>query len=306
MLSSHLWSKLPTQDDAGITVDPGGFAFANGGFACTTRDLARFGQLLLDGGCVDGQQVVPEAFAADVLAGGDTAAATGSHFQAVHEGGSYRSQWWVTGDDHGVVYGAGIHGQYLWVDPRAEVVVAKFGAHPEAVSAEALRQNAALMRWLVARYSHVRSSPGSCVHSTADHRQTDPLRTLLGGRPGARAVEIEASPADPPAAQLGPCTSCLLPLHVLVCTAPVDITRSHRGWTRNRGAVIGMTAVVSALSHSATAVGQSTIVSVAWNHLQAQLPVAHVDIEVPALQVTAAAGDRDVDNGAVPEHGQVR
>ncbi len=153
VLSSHLWSKLPTQDDAGITVDPGGFAFANGGFACTTRDLARFGQLLLDGGCVDGQQVVPEAFAADVLAGGDTAAATGSHFQAVHEGGSYRSQWWATGDDHGVVYGAGIHGQYLWVDPRAEVVVAKFGAHPEAVSAEALRQNAALMRWLVARYS---------------------------------------------------------------------------------------------------------------------------------------------------------
>ncbi len=152
-LSTRLWSRLRTQDDAGITVDPGGFAFANGGFACTTRDLARVGQLLLDRGVVDGHQIVPEAFAADVLAGGDTVAAAGSHFQAVHEGGSYRSQWWVTGDDHGVVYGAGIHGQYLWVDPQAEVVVAKFGAHPEAVSAEALRQNAALMRWSVARHS---------------------------------------------------------------------------------------------------------------------------------------------------------
>jgi CubicO group peptidase (beta-lactamase class C family) len=79
--------------------------------------------------------------------------AAGTHFQAVHPGGSYRSQWWVTGDDHGVVYGAGIHGQYLWVDPQAEVVVAKFGAHPEAISADALRHNAALMRWLVGRAS---------------------------------------------------------------------------------------------------------------------------------------------------------
>ncbi len=153
VLSQRLWSKLPTQEDAGITVDPGGFAFANGGFACTTRDLARFGHLVLDRGVVDGDQVVPRAFVEDLLAGGDTTAASGSHFQAVHPGGSYRSQWWVTGDDHGVVYGAGIHGQYLWVDPQADVVIAKFGAHPEAVSAEALRQNAALMRWLVGRVS---------------------------------------------------------------------------------------------------------------------------------------------------------
>ena len=153
VLSASLWSRLPTQEDAGITVDPGGFAFANGGFACTTRDLARFGHLLLDHGAVDGDQVVPAAFVEDILSGGDPAAAAGSHFRAVHAAGSYRSQWWVTGDDHGVVYGAGIHGQYLWVDPRAEVVVAKFGAHPEAVSADALRHNAALMRWLVDRAS---------------------------------------------------------------------------------------------------------------------------------------------------------
>lgn len=152
VLSARLWSRLHTQDDAGITVDPGGFAFANGGIACTTRDMAQFGQLLLDRGAVEGQQVVPEAFVADLMAGGDTGAARGSHFQAVHPSGSYRSQWWVTGDDHGVVYGAGIHGQYLWVDPVAETVVAKFGAHPEAVSREALRHNSALMRWLVSEH----------------------------------------------------------------------------------------------------------------------------------------------------------
>ncbi|MDI6910933.1 serine hydrolase [Nocardioides sp.] len=152
VLSSQLWSRLPTEDDAGITVDPGGFAFANGGVTCTSRDLARLGQLVLDRGAVDGRQVVPESFVADLLAGGDTEAAAGSHFQAVHPRGSYRSQWWVTGDDHGAIYGAGIHGQYLWVDPSADVVIAKFGAHPEAVSAEALERNSAFMRWLVSQH----------------------------------------------------------------------------------------------------------------------------------------------------------
>ena len=97
--------------------------------------------------------MVPESFVTDILAGGNSAAAAGSHFQAVHPRGSYRSQWWVTGDDHGAVYGAGIHGQYLWVDPLEETVVAKFAAHPEAVSAEAVEQNSAFMRWLVDRHA---------------------------------------------------------------------------------------------------------------------------------------------------------
>ena len=59
VLSSQLWSRLGCTDDATITVDAGGFAFANGGVACTARDLARVGRLVLNGGRVDGQQVVP-------------------------------------------------------------------------------------------------------------------------------------------------------------------------------------------------------------------------------------------------------
>ncbi|MFC6286931.1 serine hydrolase domain-containing protein [Nocardioides sp. GCM10027113] len=150
VLSDELWSLVPTENDAVITVDPGGFAFANGGVACTARDLARFGQLVLDGGAVDGRQVVPEAWIQQLLAGGSLEAAAGSPFQEVHPNGSYLGQWWVTGDDHGVVYGAGIHGQYLWVDPTARVVVAKFAAHRDAVSLDALRANSEFMRWLVA------------------------------------------------------------------------------------------------------------------------------------------------------------
>lgn len=150
VLSAELWSRIAPESDAVITVDQGGFAFANGGIACAARDLARVGQLMLDRGAVDGRQVVPEAWVESTLAGGGLEAAGGSTFQAVHPGGSYVNQWWVTGDSQGAVYGAGIHGQYLWVDPSARVVVAKFAAQPEAVSLSALERNSEFLRWLVA------------------------------------------------------------------------------------------------------------------------------------------------------------
>jgi CubicO group peptidase (beta-lactamase class C family) len=150
VLSSELWSRMAPEADAVITVDQGGFSFANGGIACTARDLAQVGQLMLDRGAVGGRQVVPESWVDSTLAGGNKAAAAGSAFQAVHPGGSYLNQWWVTGDVQGAVYGAGIHGQYLWVDPSARVVIAKFAAQPEAFSPAALVRNSEFLRWLVA------------------------------------------------------------------------------------------------------------------------------------------------------------
>jgi CubicO group peptidase (beta-lactamase class C family) len=142
MLSSGLWSRLGCSEDASITVDDGGFAFANGGVSCTARDLARVGRLVLNGGCVDGRQVVPRDWIDQILAGGVQAAAAGTVFQSIHPCGSYRNQWWSTGDDRGTVYATGIHGQYLWLDPVSDVVVVKFSSLPRAVTEETSRSHA--------------------------------------------------------------------------------------------------------------------------------------------------------------------
>jgi CubicO group peptidase (beta-lactamase class C family) len=139
VLGAELWSQLGCTDDATITVDRGGFAFANGGVSCTARDLARVGRLVLDGGRVDDRQVVPHEWIRQILDGGDPAAAAGSVFQRIHPGGSYRNQWWSTGDDRGSVYATGIHGQYLWLDPTSDVVVVKFSSLPMAVTEESSR-----------------------------------------------------------------------------------------------------------------------------------------------------------------------
>lgn len=134
VIASELWSPLGCEDDAVITVDPGGFAFANGGIACTARDLSRLGRVMLGGGLLEGQRVVPAAWAADTIAGGNPAAAAGSAYQTIHPNGSYRNQWWVTGNERGNYYAVGIHGQYVWIDPPSNSVIVKFSSWPGALT----------------------------------------------------------------------------------------------------------------------------------------------------------------------------
>ena len=47
-------------------------------------------------------------------------------------GWSYHQQWWISHDDHGVFMARGIHGQAIYVDPKAEMVIARFASHPLA------------------------------------------------------------------------------------------------------------------------------------------------------------------------------
>ncbi|MEV7135725.1 serine hydrolase [Arthrobacter sp. NPDC093128] len=147
IIATELWSRLGTEDDAFITTDRSGFAFANGGIGCTTRDLLRVGALLLDGGRAGGRQVVPQDWIEDILRGGDPILARGSAYQQAHPQGSYRSQFWVPGDDRGTVYAVGIHGQFVWVDPPSRTVIVKFSSCPDATSvAHNLRHAAGFRR----------------------------------------------------------------------------------------------------------------------------------------------------------------
>lgn len=143
VISDELWSRLGTQDDALITTDSGGFAFANGGIACTARDLAKIGQLMLNEGKANDLTVVPPWWIKDTMRGGDPRLARGTAYQQVHANGSYRNQWWVPGDSRGTVYAAGIHGQFVWIDPASDTVIAKFSSCPQPVSLELSRAHAA-------------------------------------------------------------------------------------------------------------------------------------------------------------------
>ena len=45
---------------------------------------------------------------------------------------SYRSQWWVSHNRNGAFTARGIHGQVIYIDPKAEMVIVRFGSNPKA------------------------------------------------------------------------------------------------------------------------------------------------------------------------------
>jgi CubicO group peptidase (beta-lactamase class C family) len=124
LVSEVLWTRMGAEQDAYITVDASGTPYGCAGIGMTLRDLARFGRLILDGG----RQVIPRTWIKETFAGGDPALLRDEPFSRYLPDGSYRNQWWVTGN--GPMYAAGLLGQYLWLDPAADLIIAKFSHIP--------------------------------------------------------------------------------------------------------------------------------------------------------------------------------
>lgn len=134
MLSQRIWSQLGCEEDACLTVDSIGVAMGGGGLNASLRDMARFGELMRNGGGIGGRQVLPAAVVADIGRGADPAKFAKAGYGLLG-GYSYRNMWWVTHNEHGAFEGRGIHGQRLYVAPGADLVVARFASHPIAASA---------------------------------------------------------------------------------------------------------------------------------------------------------------------------
>ena len=91
-----------------------------GGLNFTTRDYARFGQMILQNGSYGGQQIVPAGWVAD-----STTASAPTEPGKI----GYGYQWWIpVGAEPGEFLGRGVYGQYLFVDQARGVVVVVTGA----------------------------------------------------------------------------------------------------------------------------------------------------------------------------------
>lgn len=129
-LSAHLWSPLGARDVAFLAVDGFGAPRGSGGLCTTVRDLARLGELVLNGGALGAKQIVPEQWIAEFCAGGDSAAwAAGSFADGLPET-TYRSGWYRYGSEDWAVGGFGIYGQALYIHPASRTVFAKLSSYP--------------------------------------------------------------------------------------------------------------------------------------------------------------------------------
>jgi hypothetical protein len=129
LASQRLWRPMGAEQDAYQTVDGKGVPFAGGGISAGLRDLGRLGLLMLNGGEIFGERLFPAEVVEKIRAGGDPAKFAG--FPTI-PGGSYTSQWWVFHNTHGAFAARGVHGQTIYVDPAAEMVLVRFASFPQA------------------------------------------------------------------------------------------------------------------------------------------------------------------------------
>ncbi|WP_232308103.1 serine hydrolase domain-containing protein [Tsuneonella dongtanensis] len=131
VMSERIWSQIGAEHDGAILVDSAGAPFTAGGLNLTLRDMARFGETMRLGGRFNGRQVVPASVIAKIREGAGKADFAKAGYRTL-PGWSYKSQWWVSHNAHGAYMARGIHGQAIYIDPAAEMVIARFASNPQA------------------------------------------------------------------------------------------------------------------------------------------------------------------------------
>ncbi|GHB17980.1 serine hydrolase domain-containing protein [Salinicola rhizosphaerae] len=126
-LSDTIWRPFGMERDATWWLESAdGIEIGGSGIGATLRDVARFGQFMLEGGCIGGRSILPEGWIAQAtrptrLAGGETL--------------EYGFMWWTGWTDasrRDRAYSArGIHGQYIYVNPTRQLVIAQHAAAPK-------------------------------------------------------------------------------------------------------------------------------------------------------------------------------
>jgi CubicO group peptidase (beta-lactamase class C family) len=126
LVSERLWQPIGAERPAYVTLDRLGAPRCAGGMCTTLRDLARVGQMMVEGG----RGIVPESWIADLERGGERAAWDAGNLTYVFPGLPlrYRGQWYVLDGETPMLFGWGIHGQHLFVDRRRELAIAKFSS----------------------------------------------------------------------------------------------------------------------------------------------------------------------------------
>jgi len=123
-LSERIWRRFGMEAEAHWWLDsPEGLEVGGSGFSATLRDYARFGLFVLGGGIAGGERILPEGWLGEAtrarrLAGGEELA--------------YGYLWWPgtspAARRDGSFSAQGIHGQFLYLNPAARVVIVVWGA----------------------------------------------------------------------------------------------------------------------------------------------------------------------------------
>jgi CubicO group peptidase (beta-lactamase class C family) len=119
-LQNKLWHPLGMEHTAFWNLDNNGNTGIEKAFCClnaTTRDFAKLGRLYLNNGNWNGKQLISEKWIY-----------TSTHPDTT-AGGKFNFQYnWITGpENYGSYYAAGLYGQYIYIYPKKNVIIVRFG-----------------------------------------------------------------------------------------------------------------------------------------------------------------------------------
>ena len=144
-----LWKKIGAQSDAFFyeaQAQPDTCAFAC--FNATLRDYARVGLMMMRGGTLGPERVVPASWVRESTTPGADYLKPGN---LGNDPLGYGYQWWIPPGDDGAFEALGIFGQSIYVNPKMHIVIVQTSAWPEPLGGgPALNQENAVVHDAIA------------------------------------------------------------------------------------------------------------------------------------------------------------
>lgn len=136
----NIWSKLGAEHDAFITTDRAYTAMATAGMNTTLRDAAIFAVMILNRGAIDGKQIIPAKWVDETLELTESDKERMKRNDVYAKAGlpwiAYKNFWWIIDNVKGEYCAVGIHGQVMYINRKANLVIVYFSSQPVASSAE--------------------------------------------------------------------------------------------------------------------------------------------------------------------------
>ena len=136
-----LMKPLGAKDDAYVTLDRMGTSRAAGGICISASDIMAICEMVRTFGKNDqGAQVFPENWIKDILnSETDKRFNLDGHYDIFPEG-LYRSKWYRPYTSQNILFGLGIHGQWIWIDFEKELSIVCLSSEPKPIIANNIKQ----------------------------------------------------------------------------------------------------------------------------------------------------------------------
>ena len=137
-IQQHIWAKLGTEHDAAIVVDRAYMPVVTGGMNSTLRDALRFGMMVRDRGQYNGLQLIPADWIDESLNISDKLRSNmaNNDWYGEEPWAAYHNMWWILDPQAGEYCAVGIHGQVIYINRKANTVMAWFSSQPGASAAK--------------------------------------------------------------------------------------------------------------------------------------------------------------------------